>query len=94
MRSQVEINPLVRVVALSLCTSEHPPRADACYTRHMTIQSGALIALLQSFPEDSIVRGFGDGITISNADGTGEVEMLNDHPFDRITAAVDRLLAS
>jgi hypothetical protein len=44
----------------------------------MAIRTNLLIELLQSFPADAIVRGFADGLTVTNADGTGGVVLLND----------------
>jgi hypothetical protein len=44
----------------------------------MAIRTNLLIELLKTFPADAIVRGFGDGLTVTNADGTGEVVLLND----------------
>jgi hypothetical protein len=44
----------------------------------MTIQTNSLAELLKIFPADATVRGFEGGITVKNADGSGEVLMLND----------------
>jgi len=44
----------------------------------MTIRAESLGELLKIFPADAIVRGFADGLAIMNADGTGEVLVLND----------------
>jgi hypothetical protein len=44
----------------------------------MTIQTNSLAELLKIFPADATVRGFEGGITVNNADGPGEIVMLND----------------
>ena len=44
----------------------------------MTIQTNSLTELLKVFPADAIVRGFDEGLTVKNADGSGEVVVLND----------------
>jgi hypothetical protein len=67
----------------------------------MTIRTKSLTELLTIFPSDATVRGFENGLTVKNADGSGEVVMLNDNfqvpdaaekdrsdptPSDRVTA--------
>jgi hypothetical protein len=44
----------------------------------MSIRTTLLIELLNTFPADAIVRGFADGLTVTNADGTVGVVLLND----------------
>jgi hypothetical protein len=44
----------------------------------MAIRTSTLIEFLKNFPDNAIVRGFGDGLSVKNADGTGEVVMLNE----------------
>jgi hypothetical protein len=53
----------------------------------MTIRAGLLAELLNIFPADAIVRGFADGLSVMNADGTGEVVILNNLgvPSNKIT---------
>jgi hypothetical protein len=45
----------------------------------MTIQTNSLAELLKIFPADATVRGFEEGLTVKNADGSGEVVVLNDN---------------
>jgi hypothetical protein len=45
----------------------------------MTIQTNSLTELLKIFPGDATVRGFAEGLTVKNADGSGEVVMMNDN---------------
>src|SRR5580704_16011764 len=45
----------------------------------MTIRTKSLTELLTIFPGDATVRGFENGLTVKNADGSGEVVMLNDN---------------
>jgi hypothetical protein len=45
----------------------------------MTIRARSLTELLTIFPADATVRGFENGLTVKNADGSGEVVMLNDN---------------
>ena len=45
----------------------------------MTIQTNSLTELLKIFAADATVRGFEGGLTVKNADGSGEVVMLNDN---------------
>jgi hypothetical protein len=45
----------------------------------MAIQTSTLIEFLKTFPGNAIVRGFEDGLSVKDADGTGEVVMLNDN---------------
>jgi hypothetical protein len=44
----------------------------------MAIRASTLIEFLKTFPDNAIVRGFEDGLSVKDADGTGEVVMLND----------------
>ena len=44
----------------------------------MVIRANVLMDLLKTFPPDAIIRGFEDGISVRNADGAGEVLVLND----------------
>jgi len=44
----------------------------------MAIQTHSLTELLKVFPADATVRGFENGLTVKNADGSGEVVVLND----------------
>ena len=44
----------------------------------MAIRTGVLIEFLKGFHNDAIVRGFEDGFQVKNADGTGEVVVLNE----------------
>ena len=44
----------------------------------MTIQMNSLTELLKIFPGDATVCGFEEGLTMKNADGSGEVVLLND----------------
>jgi hypothetical protein len=39
----------------------------------MTIQINSLTELPKIFPTDATVRGFEEGLTLKNADGSGEV---------------------
>jgi hypothetical protein len=43
------------------------------------IRTNLLVDLLKTFPDDAIVRGFEGGLTLMNADGTGQVVILHDH---------------
>jgi hypothetical protein len=45
----------------------------------MAIRTSTLIEFLKTFPDNAIVRGFADGLSVMDADGTGEVVMLNDN---------------
>jgi len=45
----------------------------------MTIQTNSLAELLKIFPADATVPGFEGGLTMKNADGSGEVVILNDN---------------
>jgi hypothetical protein len=45
----------------------------------MAIKTNELTKLLDIFPEDAIVNSSKDGITLTNADGSGEVALLNDN---------------
>mgnify|MGYP001359811069 CR=1 FL=1 len=45
----------------------------------MTIQINSLTELLKIFSADSTVQGFEEGVIVKNADGSGEVIMLNDN---------------
>jgi hypothetical protein len=45
----------------------------------MTIQTNLLTELLKIFPGNATVRGFEEGLTVKNADGSGEVIMMNDN---------------
>jgi hypothetical protein len=45
----------------------------------MAIKTNELTKLLTIFPEDAIVDSSKDGITVTNADGSGRVMLLNDH---------------
>jgi hypothetical protein len=47
----------------------------------MAIKTNELTKLLTIFPEDAIVNSSKDGITLTNADGSGEVVLLNDVDF-------------
>jgi hypothetical protein len=53
---------------------------------YMTIQTNSLTELLKVFPADATVRGFDDGLAVRNADGSGEVVMLNDSFYVPSTA--------
>jgi hypothetical protein len=44
----------------------------------MAIKANELTKLLDIFPEDAIVRGSTDGLTLTNADESGKVMLLND----------------
>jgi hypothetical protein len=44
----------------------------------MAIPASTLIEFLRTFPENAIVRVFENGLSIKNADGTGEVVLLHD----------------
>ena len=44
----------------------------------MPIRPSVLIEFLKTFRDDAIVRGFKDGLKVKNADGTGEVVLMND----------------
>jgi hypothetical protein len=44
----------------------------------MTIRTNALTELLGIFPDDAIVRGSEGSLSVMNADGSGEVVLLND----------------
>jgi hypothetical protein len=44
----------------------------------MAIPASTLIEFLRTFPENAIVHGFENGLSVKNADGTGEVVLLND----------------
>jgi len=44
----------------------------------MSIRTSTLIEFLKTFPDNATVRGFEDGLSVKNADGTGEVVMLNE----------------
>ena len=44
----------------------------------MPMRPSVLIELLKTFRDDAIVRGFKDGLKVKNADGTGEVVLMND----------------
>jgi hypothetical protein len=50
------------------------------------IRTQTLTELMQIFPGDATVRGFDEGITVKNADGTGEVLLLNDNFFVPVAA--------
>jgi hypothetical protein len=67
----------------------------------MTIRTNSLTELLKILPGDATVRGFEEGLTLMNADGTGQIVMLNDNfyvsatgekngshptPFDSVTS--------
>jgi hypothetical protein len=56
----------------------------------VTIRTALLIDLLKTFPHDATVRGFEDGLSVTNADGTGQVVMLNDHIHVPATAETRR----
>jgi hypothetical protein len=43
----------------------------------MAIKTNELTKLLDIFPEDAVVNSSKDGITVTNADGSGEVMLLN-----------------
>jgi hypothetical protein len=43
----------------------------------MTIRADLLTELLKGFPADATVKGYNDGITIANNDGSGEVVVMN-----------------
>jgi hypothetical protein len=45
----------------------------------MTIQINSLTELLKIFSADSTVQGFEEGVIVKNADGSGEVIMMNDN---------------
>jgi hypothetical protein len=45
----------------------------------MLININELTKLLDTFPEDAIVNSSKHGITVTNADGSGEVMLLNDN---------------
>jgi hypothetical protein len=45
----------------------------------MSLHTKFLIELFQTFPEDAIVRGFAEGLAVTNADGSGELAMLDDN---------------
>jgi hypothetical protein len=45
----------------------------------MTIQINSLTELLTIFSADSTVQGFEEGVIVKNADGSGEVIMMNVH---------------
>jgi hypothetical protein len=45
----------------------------------MTIQVDSLTELLKILPVDAAVRGFEEGLIVKNADGSGEVVVLNDN---------------
>ena len=46
---------------------------------HMAIQVKSLTRLLKILPLDATVQGFEEGLTVKNADGSGEVVVLNDN---------------
>ena len=46
-------------------------------TGRMTIRADVLTELLKGFPADATVKGYNDGITIANSDGTGAVVLMN-----------------
>jgi hypothetical protein len=45
----------------------------------MTIQVKSLTELLKILPVDATIRDFEEGLTVKNADGSGEVVVLNDN---------------
>jgi hypothetical protein len=45
----------------------------------MSLHTKFLIELFQTLPEDAVVRGFAEGLAVTNADGSGELAMLDDH---------------
>jgi hypothetical protein len=45
----------------------------------VAIRTGTLIEFLKTFPDDAIVCGFEEGLSVKDADGNGEVVMLNDN---------------
>jgi hypothetical protein len=53
---------------------------------YMTIQTKSLAELLKVFPADATVRGFENGLAVKDADGSGEVVMLNDSFYVPSTA--------
>jgi hypothetical protein len=45
----------------------------------MATKTNELTKLLDIFPEDAIVNSSKNGITVTNADRSGEAMLLNDH---------------
>jgi len=60
----------------------------------MTIQINSLTELLKIFPADATVRGFEEGVIVKNADGSGEVVVLNDNLPVSDAAEIDRSQAA
>jgi hypothetical protein len=70
----------IEPIVVNIAQTHSSPMWHTTARRHlMAIRVSALIQLLKTLPGNAIVRGCADGLSIKEADETGEVVMLNDN---------------